>query len=367
MKKINIALITLLAATVAFSACEEWEPVYTFKYDEPEPSEVSIPQSNSTIAQLKALYTNAPVDISDDVVIRGQVISSDRSGNIYRSLYIQDETGGLELKIGKSSLYNDYKLGQWITVKCQGLTLGAYNGMLQLGFKDPTGDYETAYIDVQLIIDQHIFKGEIGTPLEPEVLDETALRAALSQGGSSPAFGKYVTLRGLTYGATSSYSTDSYKRIFCLVYVDQAKDTKENTNRVFLSDKTYGVTTWAMSKSLFIRHLDDGWFDTADTGDGIVITNKRNESDPETIKQTIRRNANSMTVSQYFSLGSTPVQIRTSGYSKFADTEIPAEVIGDPGSSTADGKSIDVTGILTIYQGNAQFTLIDLDGVKVND
>lgn len=72
------------------------------------------------------------------------------------------------------------------------------------------------------------------------------------------------------------------------------------------------------------------------------------------------------TVSQYFSLGSTPVQIRTSGYSKFADTEIPAEVLGDVNATSADGKSIDVTGILTIYNGSAQFTLIDLDGVKVN-
>ena len=29
-------------------------------------------------------------------------------------------------------------------------------------------------------------------------------------------------------------------------------------------------------------------------------------------------------------------------------------------------KTIDVTGILSNYQGSAQFTVIDIDGIKVN-
>ena len=68
---------------------------------------------NTTIAQLKALYTKpgTPVLITDDLVIGGQVVSSDQSGNLYRSFYIQDATGAIEIKIGKSSLYSDYKLG----------------------------------------------------------------------------------------------------------------------------------------------------------------------------------------------------------------------------------------------------------------
>lgn len=356
----------LSAAALCLSGCDEWEPVYTFDYGTPPESVRTHPEANATIAELKALYDKQPLKIERDIVVKGQVISSDRSGNVYRSLYIQDETGGLEVKIGKTGLYNDYKLGQWVYVKCSGLTLGAYNGMLQLGYQDPSGSYETSYIDVQMILDTHVFKGEMDDPVAPVELDEAALKAALAKGGTSDAFGKYVTMRGLTYGAKTSYSTDKYKRIFLLVYVDQAKDTKENSNRVFLSDKTYGVTTWAMSKNLFVERLDAGYFDGAVTGDKVSILDKRNETDAETIKQTIRRNATAATVSQYFSLGSTPVQIRTSGYSKFADTEIPAEVLGDANATGADGKSIDVTGILTIYNGSAQFTLIDLDGVKVN-
>ena len=76
-------------------------------------------------------------------------------------------------------------------------------------------------------------------------------------------------------------------------------------------------------------------------------------------------NASPVTMSQYFSLGSVPVQIRTSGYARFADAEIPADVLGNPISSSADGAAIDATGLLSIYSGSAQFTLIDLDGITV--
>jgi hypothetical protein len=61
---------------------------------------------------------------------------------------------------------------------------------------------------------------------------------------------------------------------------------------------------------------------------------------------------------QYFKMGGTEIQIRTSGYAKFADIELDPEVLnGD--------KLINVTGILTNYRGAPQFTIIDLEGVKV--
>jgi hypothetical protein len=65
-------------------------------------------------------------------------------------------------------------------------------------------------------------------------------------------------------------------------------------------------------------------------------------------------------VSQYFKMGTTEVQVRTSGYARFADTQIPEEVRN--GSAT-----VTFTGILTDYKGEAQFTLIDLSGVKKAD
>ena len=159
-----------------------------------------------------------------------------------------------------------------------------------------------------------------------------------------------MTIKGLRYGAQTAYNDEKFKRMFCLVYIDPNKDKKASSNRVFLSDETYNVTTWAMSKNNFVAHVLAGDFDRAETGDGRPFSQ---------VKDEVVANASALTISQYFSLGNTSVQIRTSGYSRFCDTEIDPAILGDKDASTFDGASIDVTGILTIYNGAAQFTLVE--------
>lgn len=332
MKRIYFALI---AALLTFASCEEWDQVFTGDYGEADVYEPVTMNPNTTIAELKAMYKSAPVKIEKDIVIGGQVISEDRSGNIYKSLYIQDATSGIEIKLGKNALYNDYKLGQWVYVKCSGLTLGAYNGMIQLGYADPTGEYETSYLEVQYIIDTHIFRGKIDTPLQPKKVAAADLLKAEN-------LGCYVELDGLTYG----------NEIFCLVYVEQNKDKKDNDNRIFFSDKSWGVTTWAMSKEGFKKYLQSGTFDAGATNTGRTVPS---------LKQTLLDNASAYSVSQYFKMDGKEVQVRSSGYARFADTQIDPAILS--------GSKVNMKGILSIYTtskgDNAQFTLIDLDGVEI--
>ena len=80
MKKIFVWLLAALFMTVScdiYPTAEETQPSDPF---------ADVPEVNTTIAQLKALYTKPgqPVVITDDLVIGGQVISSDESGNIFR-------------------------------------------------------------------------------------------------------------------------------------------------------------------------------------------------------------------------------------------------------------------------------------------
>lgn len=354
--------ILLLLSLVAFSSCEEWDPVlYGFRWEEPIPRSDDKLAVNTTIAALKQLYLDngsKPLEIKDDLVIGGQVTSSDRSGNVYRELYIQDESGAISVKIGRTSLYSDYHPGQWVYVRCQGLTIGGYSGMPQLGVEDETDEYETAYLDAQYLIDKHIVRGREDTPPAPLEMGVNEITEALAQGGfASDKWGRLVTLKGLRYGAPATRNTDQYKRIFALLYINQNGDKKAQSNRIFLSDRTYGVTTWAMSRNKFIEYLDAGNFDGAKTGDGYPMT--------ASLKEHLRETAVAVTMSHYFSIGTTPVQIRTSGYARFAATEIDPAILGADGASTSDGAAIDVTGILTLYDGAAQFTLIDVDGVKM--
>lgn len=373
MKKLLIAFAALAALVSCQSLKEEWQPVFTFCDNEPDAfvpyTEATLPGFSgtfTTIHDLKALYKSKPLEVSGNVWIKGQVISSDVTGNVYRELYIQDATGGIDVKIGKSSLYSEFTLGQWVYVYCDGLTLGAYNGMPQLGLaadETSTNEYETSYIDVQAIINQHIFRGAPGTPLAPTVVTEEDIKAAISAGFTGELWGKLVKIEGMKYG----------NQIFALFYPNSNLPHKSGNpeNRVFLSDKgTWGITTWSCSKAGYINYLKSGAWDEAEVGSGATrygsiatttprsagLTGKTLDSfapyEDTTFKEIMIKFAVANYVSHYFKVGSTDVQVRTSGYAKFADVEL------DP--ALRDGsKTADITGILTIYSGAAQFTLVD--------
>ena len=335
MKKIFVISLILASAAFMTASCSEWDPIVNLGYDQPE--EVPVPdiKANITIAAVKDLYAGKPLHIEKDLIIGGQVTTSDQAGNIYRYFYLQDETGAIEIKIGKSNVHNDYHVGQWVFVKLNGLTIGSYEGMLQVGLDDPSGEYETTYIDLQRIIDLHIIKGKMDTPVKPAVLSESELYLKENMD-------RLVTLNGLQYK----------NEVFALLYPDPYGDKKSTANRVFLSDKTWGVTTWAMSKNKMQAYLDSGIWDAAVTADG-----------GKTVAQLRKDNAIEAVatyVTQYFVMGSSEVQIRTSGYAKFADIELDDNVLNG-------SKKINVTGILSNYRGAAQFTLIDLDGVQIVD
>ena len=358
-------ILIVAAATLALAACEEWQPVFTGEYGDVYMYEAAELEVTSTIAHLKELYAKYGVlkIQDDDMVIAGKVISDDHSGNVYRELYLQDETGVISIKIGLSSLYSDYRLGQTVYVRCGGLTIGQYNGMPQLGVEDPTGEYETAYLDNRYLIDAHVVKGAKGEPVQPRVVTEAELNEALQVGYTHEIWGQLVTIADLQYGAKGSYASDHFKRIFILLYVDPFKDKKASTNRVFCSSETYGVTTWAMSKNKFLEYLDAGCFDKCGTSDK-GMDDVFDELSGLTVKESIRANASAVTTSQYFHLPQgLPVQIRTSGYAKFADTEIDPAILGNPDAQ--DGALCTATGIVTVYNGAVQLALVDGDSVKV--
>lgn len=359
-------ILAAALAALTFTSCDEWEPVFTFGYDDPEMVKPVEMTPNTTIAELKARYVSGKgaVKIEDNVIVGGQVISEDKTGNIYKSLYIQDNTGAIEIKIGKNALYNDYKLGQWVYVNCNTLCVGAYNGMLQIGAEDTTGSYETSYLESPYLIQTHVFKGPQGTPIAPKELTINDLGSATDL--QNPLHGVYVTLKGLVYGSPSDrYGSYPDGRIFLLVYIDSSKDTKDNSNRIFFSDDSYKLTTWAVSKEGFKNWLSlpDNPKRDAELDETVKTLNsslKEGEVEwtRESLVAQLKKNASAYAVSQYFKFsdGTTSLQVRTSGYSRFADTEIDPDII-------SGAKTVDFTGILTVYNGAHQFTLIDLSGV----
>jgi len=117
---------------------------------------------NNTIYKL----IGEDIFVGHDVYIKGKVISDDDQGNIYKSLYIQDETTGIELKLN-NNVGVRYKKGTWVYVRLTGLYLGNYRMMLSLG-GPPSESYNKAEehkyyansnIELQEVIDKHVFPG----------------------------------------------------------------------------------------------------------------------------------------------------------------------------------------------------------------
>lgn len=424
-------IVVTLAACALLSSCEEFQPVFTFQYKDSENYE-NVPGSNvvqpgditptHTIAELVSLYTPGnQIVIEDDIVIAGRVISSDKRGNFYKQIFLQDETGGIELKLGKNSLYNDYKPGQMVYVKCGpgektgGLTLASYgyktgnyggNGMPQIGSTFHPGEYavtyESSYIMSDRIINDHVFRGPYDDIVEqvPVVLTESQLPNNTATHATCPYIGRLVTLKGLKYA----------NEVFTLLYLSSESSSKESKNRVFLSDQTWGIDSWAMSKVNFLERLRNGDFDTATVGNSgdnfgsVSVANidhvketdpgfldgmkdegfrrvvyywvygnfPEEEEDQNLAKERMKpenlqkywvryclaTNANGYSVSQYFKMGGTEIQLRTSGFAKFADQKIPQEVL--------DGsKTVSITGILTMYQGSIQLVVNDITDIVV--
>ncbi len=129
---------------------------------------------NATIADLKsALGNNTLMQITNDWVLDATVTASDKSGNLYKSVYIQDQTGGIRLGINLRDLYlRGYHRGAKIRIKAKDLYIGKTSGgELELG------DLYNGHIGrIGDDIDQdHIFFLNEDEQVEPEVITPGAV------------------------------------------------------------------------------------------------------------------------------------------------------------------------------------------------
>lgn len=372
MKKYIIALALFVAAASCTSLKEEFQPVFSGPKN-PDPEQPVSMTATHTIAQLASRYkVGSPWEIDENIIISGIVSTTDQPGNFYKSFYIQDETGGMEIKVGKNGLYNDYLPGQRVYVDCRDLCLGMYgyksgpaygNGMIQVGFADPSGEYETSYLEAPLLINTHVLKGKVEDKVVPVVLSESQLPKSSDTQATNSNVGKLVTIKNIKYG----WYDERYKennQAFVLLYLDSNKNKKLSENRIFISGDNTGITTWAMSKEKMKEYLLSGIWDNFSIGNANDYTHgkvgdKRVVAEDGTVSYPgIEKAAGS--VSHYFSTTSgTCIQIRTSGFSKFADKEIPADVLSGK-------RTINVTGILTLYQGKIQMSVNSLDDITIN-
>ena len=132
MKK-SIYFSLAVAAAMGLTACQA-------DMDTPALENPVAPiKANTTILELKNEFENKTVQLGtkengEHYIVHGRVISSDATGNIYKSLVIQDETAALAFSLNQNSMYNEYRIGQEVVVDLTGLYIGYYSGLQQIGW-----------------------------------------------------------------------------------------------------------------------------------------------------------------------------------------------------------------------------------------
>lgn len=138
--------------------------------------------TNATIAQLKSIHeiSGSYDTIQDDLVIGGVVVMDDRSGNYYKTIVIQDSTGGIEVKFSNGYLYNRYPVGRKIYIRCKGLMLSDYHDLVQLiGGKVEENGVPNAVGLTENQERTNIVRGFLGEAPAPRVVKVTELTQAM--------------------------------------------------------------------------------------------------------------------------------------------------------------------------------------------
>ena len=125
------ALSLSLLIGMGVTSCTKYNDVEPPRLDQQYQAELPLP--THTISQLKALYKSGGVRIDKPIVISAVIASDDSEGNLYKSCYIEDETGGMELKFALGNLSSVYSQGTRVRLLCQGLQLGDYAGQINIG------------------------------------------------------------------------------------------------------------------------------------------------------------------------------------------------------------------------------------------
>ena len=130
----NILWVLLSFTTLIFvSSCVDRD------FDAPPVLEATDPDIDESdiisIADVKAMKSGDFTQLSLDKYIRATIVADDETGNFFKSLVLQDETGGITILLDDVELWNSYYIGRRVFVDLRRVWLGEFNGLPQLGFE----------------------------------------------------------------------------------------------------------------------------------------------------------------------------------------------------------------------------------------
>lgn len=218
-------LFALLAPSVFFTSCKK-------DVDFPPVSE--LPLGNIiTIDSLRNIYSAFDSTITGDWSVYGTITADEVSGNLYKNLYLQDETNGILLKLTSASNKTFFE-GDKVRVALKGTIISRYKNMIQLDNVD---------------IKKNIIKQSEGNTITPKIVTIADLALV---GIYSPYQGQLIQLNDVEFMCNDIWST----------YADPIAQTSQNRylrdtlgNTIIVRSSGYASfagTTLAKGKGSFV-------------------------------------------------------------------------------------------------------------------
>lgn len=125
---------------------------------EHEDTKSTLPSANISIGDLRGYISpSSSVTINDDVIVVGRITSSDREGNFYKQIAIEDDTGGLVLLVDLYNTHREYPEGVELALRLKGCAAQYNYGTLEVGRADKR--YGVDYLQSQVRIDEVVVRG----------------------------------------------------------------------------------------------------------------------------------------------------------------------------------------------------------------
>lgn len=169
MKK-SLLYIAAALGTMALGACDDEMALPPVA----EPESEWVGQENTTVEQVKDQYWQDNLNYNDainlteegsEVIVKGRVISSDKSGNIYNNIVVLGDDGyamtiASRTQSSSVKLADQFPFGSEVYLNLSGLSAGRYAGLFQIGA--PSGT-EITFLDNAVLV-EHMQANSIGYP-----------------------------------------------------------------------------------------------------------------------------------------------------------------------------------------------------------
>ena len=267
----------VLVIAISLTSCKK-------NFDQPPYQTDPALVANTSIASLKALHTspNTYDLVTTDIIISGVVIADDRSGNLYKQIFIRDSTGALQIDMDASNLYGTFPVGRKVFIKCKGLTISDYHNTPQLGVKAVIAGIPSINGIPANLIGNYVFGGTINNPVVPIPVTASQLGTSMN---NNRYLGELIQLSGYefqpsdttnTYGDTSAYKNSVDLFIHNCAAPSTLLDVRSSGYASFAGVRppkgngniTAIYTIYNSTKQLIIRDTSDVQFTSTRCGGG---------------------------------------------------------------------------------------------------